>query len=370
VVAGRCAPALAAREDVPTRRAAMRAILFEDIGKVAFGDYPDPSVQEPDDVVVKVATAAICGSDLHVLEGRLPGMRPGSVLGHEFVGEIVDAGPEVRRFKTGDRVVGSFTIMCGECWYCKRGEGGTNCENYRVLGYGMFVGDLDGAQAEYVRIPAADWNLHAVDPALTDEQAVFAGDILSTGLYIAGKANIHEGDTVAVIGAGPVGLFTTMFAETFGPEAVYVVDLDPSRLKMVEQIGATPVDGSKVNPVTFLQRTTKDRGVDVVIECVGLPSAFQIALDAVRPGGTVAVIGVHTALEVPFLLGEIWRRNITIVMGGGANVQAVWSRALDAVREASVDPTIIISHTMPLDDGVKGYEMFRNHEALKVLLKP
>ena len=348
----------------------MRAILFEDLGVVSFGDYPEPSVVEPDDVVVKVTTAAICGSDLHVLEGRLPGMRPGSVLGHEFVGEIVDAGPDGRRFKKGDRVVGSFTIMCGECWYCKRGEGGTNCENYRVLGYGMFVGDLDGAQAEYVRVPHADWNLHAVDPALSDEQAVFAGDILSTGLYIAEKAGIGPGDTVAVIGAGPVGLFTTMFALTFDPAQVYVVDLDPARLKMVEQIGATPVDGSKVNPVTFLQRATGDRGADVIIECVGFPQTFQTALDAVRPGGTVAVIGVHTALEVPFALGEIWRRNITIVMGGGANIQAVWTRTLDAVRAGDVDPTIIISHTMPLDDGVKGYEMFRNHEALKVLLKP
>ncbi|MCA1834498.1 MAG: alcohol dehydrogenase catalytic domain-containing protein [Actinomycetota bacterium] len=347
----------------------MRAILYEDQGKVAFGEYPDPHVQEAGDAVVRVSTAAICGSDLHVIEGRLPGVRPGSVLGHEYTGEVVETGSDVRRFKNGDRVVGSFPIVCGACWYCKRDEG-TNCEDLRVLGYGMFVGDLDGAQAEYVRVPNADSNLHAIDPVLSDEQAIFAGDIMSTGLYIAEKSKIRPGDTVAVIGAGPVGLFATMFALTYEPSAVYTVDLEASRLKFAEQAGAIPVDASKVNPVVEIQRVTNDRGADVVIECVGFAKTFQMALDAVRAGGTVGVIGVHTDLEVPFPLGEVWRRNITIVMGGSANVQGVWTRALDGVREGRLDPTVIITHTLPLDEGVRGYEMFRNHEALKVILKP
>jgi threonine dehydrogenase-like Zn-dependent dehydrogenase len=347
----------------------MRAILFEDQGRVALGSYPEPSVIEQDDVVVRVGTAAICGSDLHVIEGRLPGVRPGSVLGHEYVGEVVAAGDDVRNFKTGDRVVGSFPIICGRCWYCRRNEG-TNCEDLRVLGYGMFVGDLDGAQAEYVRIPSADANLHAIAPALTDEQAIFAGDIMSTGLYIAEKAGIRPGETVAVIGAGPVGLFATMFALTYEPAAVYTIDLEASRLKFAEQAGAIPVDASKVNPVVEMQRVTGDRGADVVIECVGFAKTFHMGLDAVRPGGTLAVIGVHTDLEVPLALGEVWRRNITIVMGGSANVQGVWTRALKAVSEGKLDPTSIITHTLPLEEGVRGYEMFRSHEALKVILKP
>jgi threonine dehydrogenase-like Zn-dependent dehydrogenase len=347
----------------------MRAILFEDVGTVAFGDYPEPKVIDPGDAVVRVTTSAICGSDLHVLEGRLPGVRPGSVLGHEYVGEVVAAGDGVHRFETGDRVVGSFPIICGDCWYCRRSES-TNCEDLRILGYGMFVGDLDGAQAEYVRIPKADWNLHAIDPTLSDEQAIFAGDIMSTGAYIVERSRIRSGDTVAIVGAGPVGLFATMFALTFEPASVYVVDLEASRLKIAESLGAVPIDASKANPVTTIQRATGDRGADVVIECVGFAKTFQTALDAVRPGGTVGVIGVHTDLEVAFPLGEVWRRNVTIVMGGSANVQGTWTRALDAVREGSIDPTVIISHTMPIEEGVKGYEMFRRHEALKVILKP
>ncbi len=348
----------------------MRAILFEDVGKVAFGDYPEPVVVNPDDAVVRVSTAAICGSDLHVVRGLLPGMRPGSVLGHEYVGEVVAAGDEVSRFKVGDRVVGSFPIVCGSCWYCTRDEG-TNCENLRVLGYGMFVGDLDGAQAEYVRIPVADVNLHAVDPVLSDEQAIFAGDIMSTGLYIVERANVREGDVVAIIGGGPVGLFATMFALDHNPSVVYVLDVAPDRLKLAESLGAIPMDVSKVNPVVELQRLTGDRGADVVIDCVGgEPKPFDVALDAVRPGGTVAVIGVYTTLEHPFALGNVWRKNVTIVMGGSANVHGTWTRALDAVREGRIDPTVIITHTLPLEEGVKGYEMFERREALKVLLKP
>jgi 2-desacetyl-2-hydroxyethyl bacteriochlorophyllide A dehydrogenase len=348
----------------------MRAILFEDVGKVAFGEYPHPKIENDDDAIVRVSTAAICGSDLHVLRGLLPGMRPGSVLGHEYVGEIVETGSAVSRFKVGDRVVGSFPIICGACWYCARGDG-TNCENLRILGYGMFVGDLDGAQAEYVRIPVAGVNLHAVDPALSDEQAIFAGDIMSTGLYIVDRAEIHEGDVVAVIGAGPVGLFTTMFALLQQPSRVYVVDVAQDRLKLAESLGAIPMDASKVNPVVELQRLTGDRGADVVIDCVGgEPKPFDLALDAVRPGGTVAVIGVYTTLEHPFALGNVWRKNVKIVMGGSANVQGTWTRALDAVREGRIDPTVIITHTLPLDEGVNGYDMFERREALKVLLKP
>jgi len=347
----------------------MRAILFEEVGKVRLGDYPEPSVQEPGDAVVRVTTAAICGSDLHVLEGRLPGMRPGSVLGHEYVGEVIATGPDVKKFSPGDRVVGSFPIVCGTCWWCKRGEG-TNCDDLRILGYGMFVGDLDGAQAEFVRIPSADHNLHSIDPSLSDEQAIFAGDIMSTGAYIAEKSRIHPGDTVAVIGAGPVGLFATMFALTYQPAAVYVIDLEADRLKIAESLGAIPVDASKTSPTMTLQRATGDRGADVVIECVGFAKTFQTALDTVRAGGTVGVIGVHTDLEMSFPLAEVWRRNVTIVMGGSANVQGMWTKALDSVKKGLIDPTVIISHTMPLEDGVEGYEMFRKHEALKVILKP
>ncbi len=346
----------------------MRAVLFEDIGKLAMGDYPDPAVEEPRDAVVKVTTGAICGSDLHILHGRTPGMRSGGVMGHEFVGEIVEVGDGVTGFKIGDRVVGSFMIACGTCWFCARGEFNA-CDQMWVLGYGMFVGDLDGAQADYVRIPHADYNLHMVDEALSDEQAVFAGDILTTGAYIADRARIREGDVVAIIGAGPVGLFTLMNALTYRPERVLVVDMEEGRLKLAEQVGGEPVDASKVNPVVEIQRRTQDRGADVVIECVGLPEAFTTSLNAVRAGGTVAVIGVHTAMSYDLPLGEVWRRGVTLVMGGSCNVQAYWGRVLDRVKDGSIDPTVIISHTLPLDEALRGYEMFDKREATKVILK-
>lgn len=347
----------------------MRAILFEDVGKISLGDYPDPAVQDPGDVVVKVTTAAICGSDLHLLHGKIPGLRPGSVIGHEFVGIVESVGPNVKRFKTGDRVVGSFMISCGSCWGCLRGEYNL-CEDMGTLGYGMFVGDLDGSQAEYVRIPHADVNLHAIDPGLTDEQAIFAGDVLSTAAYIAARAQIQEGDTVAITGAGPVGLFTLMCALTYGPERVFMVDQAEDRLKLAESIGAIPMDMTKVNPVVALQRQTGDRGADVVIECVGSPAAFTTAINAVRAGGTVAVIGVYTDLSFDFPLGEVWRRGIRIEMGGSANVQGHWSRTLELVKQGLIDPTLIISHTMPLEEALRGYELFEAREALKVVLKP
>jgi threonine dehydrogenase-like Zn-dependent dehydrogenase len=302
----------------------MRAVLFEDVGKLSVGDYPDPVIVDPGDVIVKVDTAAICGSDLHLLEGRIPGMRPGSPIGHEFVGTITEAGPDVKRFKVGDRVVGAFVIACGQCWFCER-HMYSNCDRLWVLGYGMFTGDLDGTQAEYVRVPGADLNLHAVDPALSDEQAVFAGDILTTSVYICERAGIKEGDTVAIIGAGPVGLFTLMNARAYKPERIFMVDMAP---------------------------------------------AFTTALNAVRAGGTVAVIGVHSDLSYDFPLGEVWRRGVTIVMGATANVQEHWDRALDLVKQGIVDPTVIITHTMPLEDALEGYRMFASHEALKVILKP
>lgn len=347
----------------------MRAILFEDVGKISLGDYPEPGVQDAADAIVKVSTAAICGSDLHLLHGRIPGMRPGSPIGHEFVGEIVAAGPEVKKFKTGDRVLGSFLIVCGECWYCKRAEF-NNCERMWVLGYGMFVGDLDGAQAELVRIPNADWNLHAIDPALSDEQAIFAGDILTTGAYVSALAGIDEGDTVAITGAGPVGLFTLMNALTYSPSTVFVVDMAEDRLKLAESLGGTPVNALRVNPVVEIQRRTGERGADVVIECVGATPALDTALDAVRAGGTVAVIGVYSELSYDLPVGEVWRRGITIRMGGSCNVQGHWTRVLELVKQGKIDPTVIISHILPLEEGVRGYELFESREALKVVLKP
>ena len=268
----------------------MLAATYRGPNRVRVAQKPEPRIEHPNDIVLRVTRTAICGSDLHLLHGRIPGMRPDSPIGHEFVGTITETGPDVKRFKTGDRVVGSFLIACGRCWFCERHEY-SNCDQLWVLGYGMFTGDLDGAQAEYVRVPIADLNLHAVDASLSDEQVVFAGDILTTGVYICERAGIKPGDTVAIVGAGPVGLFTLMNARAYAPERIFVVDMAADRLKMAESLGAIPLDSTKVNPVVEIQRATGERGADVVIECVGLAPAFTVALNGVRAGGTCTSVG-------------------------------------------------------------------------------
>jgi len=347
----------------------MRAVLFDDVDSLRVGDYPEPAITEPGDAIVRMTTAAICGSDLHLLHGRIPGMRPGTPIGHEVVGIVERVGSEVTRAKPGDRVVASFQIACGRCWFCARGEF-NRCDRLWSLGYGMFLGDLDGAQAELVRIPDADVNLHVVPEALSDEQAIFAGDILTTAVYICEFVGIREGDSVAVIGAGPVGLLTVMAAHAYKPGDVYVVDVAADRLAFAEGLGAISMNADRVNPVVEIQRRTGERGADVIIECVGLAPAFQTSLDAVRAGGTVGVIGVHTELSFDLPLGEVWRRGLTLKMGGTCNVQGYWDRALTLMEDGAIDPTTLITHTLPLEEGVKGYELFAAHEALKVLLKP
>jgi threonine dehydrogenase-like Zn-dependent dehydrogenase len=349
----------------------MKAVVFKGTATLAVEEVAEPQIEESTDAIVKITTAPICGSDLHLYHGRVPGLTEGTVIGHELVGTVEEVGGDVRRISPGDRVVGSFLIPCGECWWCRRGEY-NNCDNgnFRALGYGMFSGDLHGAQAEKVRMPMADLTLLPIGEDLTDEQAVFAGDILTTGCYAARLAKIEKGDIVAVIGCGPVGLFTLSYALLHEPGEIYALDLVPQRLKTAEVIGATPIDVSERNPVTALAELTEGRGADIAIDCVGHEKAFQQGYEMLRSGGHLVVVGVYVELEYPFPLGEAWRKNIEITFSGVTPVMAYWEESLDAVRRGKVDPTVIISHTLPLDEAVKGYQMFDSKEATKVVLKP
>ena len=273
----------------------MRAVLFTGDG-VVVDEVPSPSLSEPGDALVRVTTTAICGSDLHVIHGRIPGMSPGSVLGHEFVGVVEAVSPEVKRFRPGDRVLGSFTVPCGECWYCGR-RLFSRCIEQRVFGYGAFFGDLAGAQADCVRVPNADLALHVLEPQLGDEQALFAGDIFTTGLEVAAEGRIEAGDTVAVIGCGPVGLMAIQAAAAYRPDLILGVDTVAARLGMARTLGAEPVDAAGVNVPTLVHERTGDRGADVVLECVGSVPALNTALNSVRRGGRISVIGVHADPE-------------------------------------------------------------------------
>lgn len=347
----------------------MRALTFADFGRVEMADVPRPAIEEPGDVVLRVTTTAICGSDLHVLNGRIPGMSPGAVLGHEFVGVVEQVGEAVSRVRPGDRVLASFVIPCGSCWFCGRGLF-SRCPDQRVFGYGMFLGDLDGAQAEQVRVPNADLCLRVLPDDLTDEAALFAGDIFTTGLDAASEGRVEPGDVVVVQGCGPVGLMAVQALRAFQPSAVYAVDMVAQRLEMAESFGAIPVDGARVHLPSHIQDCTEGRGADVLIECVGAIPALTEAIEVVRAGGRISVIGVYSEPEMGLPLNLSFVKAIDLKFCGTANIIGRWDQALAMIRDGSATPAAIISHRLPLEEAEEGYRLFAARQALKVLLVP
>ena len=346
----------------------MRAVVFEDVGVVRVDEIDEPKVEEPTDAVVRVTMSAICGSDLHWYHGKAP-MAPGEQLGHEGVGVVEAVGDQVSGFAQGDRVAIAFNLVCGECWFCKQGQTSL-CESFRNLGAGMAADSPGGTQAELVRIPNADVNLLKIPEGMDDESAVFIGDILTTGYYGAAIAGIRPGDTVAVIGAGPVGFFAAQAARMHDPADVLVLDMQADRLQLVEKVGATPINVSERNAQMAVAERTEGRGADVVIEAVGAVPAFESAQEVVRSGGTVCVLGMYVTESTEIQLGMAWFRMLRFVFGGICPIHAWWERAMQAVADGKIDPLPIISHTLPLDEAPRGYEMFDRREATKVLLKP
>jgi threonine dehydrogenase-like Zn-dependent dehydrogenase len=345
----------------------MRAVVYRGIERVEVAEVPDAVLVEPSDAIVRVALTAICGSDLHLYHGKAP-LEPGDTIGHEAIGVVDAVGSSVKRFAPGDRVVVSFDIACGDCWFCRKGQTQL-CEDFGFLGYGVFGGSLGGAQAELLRVPVADVNLLAVPDGLEDDRALFVGDALTTGVYAAGLAEIHDGDVVAIVGAGPVGFFCAQAALP-SAASVLALDLDPSRLSIAERIGAIPVDVSARNAQTAVDEHTQGRGADVVIEAVGTPAAFERSVDIVRRGGTVVVMGVYTSEVVQAQIGVWWVRALQIRFAGTTPVHAWWKHAMAEVEAGRLDPLPIVSHRLPLDDAAHGYELFDTKQATKVLLTP
>src|ERR687898_3047757 len=345
----------------------MRAVVYRGVERVEVADVPDPVVEDPGDAIVRVGLTAICGSDLHLYHGKAP-LEPGDTIGHEAIGVIEQVGPAVTRVAPGQRVVVSFGIACGACWFCRKGQTQL-CEDFGFLGYGMFGGGLGGAQAELLRVPVADVNLLAVPQGLEDDRALFVGDALTTGVYAAGLAEISDGDVVAVVGAGPVGFFCAQAALP-SAASVLALDLDSSRLSIAERIGAIPVDVSARNAQTAVDEHTQGRGADVVIEAVGTPAAFERSVDIVRRGGTVVVMGVYTSEVVQAQIGVWWVRALQIRFAGTTPIHAWWERAMAEVESGRLDPLPIVSHRLALDEAAHGYELFDTRQATKVLLEP
>jgi 2-desacetyl-2-hydroxyethyl bacteriochlorophyllide A dehydrogenase len=346
----------------------MRAVVFDGPGAVSVRDVPDPELRQASDAVVRVTLSAICGSDLHFFHGKTP-MDPGDILGHEAVGVVELVGDDVDRVRPGDRVVIAFDIACGDCWYCGRGMSAL-CEESQMFGGGPFTGSVAGAQAERVRVPHADVNLLRVPDTLQDERALFLGDILTTGFYAASLGEIVPQDTVAVVGAGPLGFFCAQTAAALGAANVLVVDPEPSRLALAASMGATPVDPAARHPQMAVADVTDGRGSDVVIEAVGSADAFTSAVALARPGGTVVVAGVYAGETTEVQLGVYWTRALTVRFTGLCPVHAWWERALEAVVDGRIDPLPLISHRLGLEDAPKGYALFDARAATKVVMTP
>jgi threonine dehydrogenase-like Zn-dependent dehydrogenase len=293
-------------------------------------------------------------------------MNKGAVLGHEFVGVVEDVGTEVKRFKPGDRVVPSFFTSCGVCALCRKGWF-NQCVDKATFGHGEQFGNLGGGQSEYVVVPLADHSMESIPDGLTDEQAIFVGDILATGFFGAERAEIKPGDSVAVIGAGPVGLMATMCAQLFGPAQVFVVDMVDARLETAQELGGIPINAKEVRPIDAIKERTAGLGADASIECVGLLSAVDTAIRSVRGGGTISMVGFPSAATGDFPYARVWAKSLTF-RAGWCNVQAYMRPLLDLIAAGRLKPESIISHRMKLDEAEEAYRIFDAREATKIVL--
>ncbi|MER7182214.1 zinc-dependent alcohol dehydrogenase family protein [Streptomyces hyaluromycini] len=343
----------------------MKAFVFHGPGQSAWEEVPDPAIKEPTDAVVRVDAVTICGTDLHILKGDVPEVQPGTILGHEAVGEIVEVGGDVRTVRPGDRVLVSCISSCGRCSYCREAMYG-QCRG----GGGWILGHLiDGTQAEYVRVPFADLSVHALPSTVDSKDAVLLADIFPTA-YEVGVLNgrVRPGDTVAVVGAGPVGLAAITTAQLFAPERIVVVDLAPARLEAAKRLGADAVADAREAPEQLVADLTDGLGADVVMEAVGVPETFELCTRMVRPGGRVANIGVH-GRPATLHLEELWIKNVTITTG---LVDTHSTPTLLRMAAAGRLPTAqLVTHTFPLDRMAEAYDVFARAAdtgALKVVL--
>jgi alcohol dehydrogenase len=343
----------------------MKALVYRGPGKKEWTDVPKPAIEKPTDAIIKIVKTTICGSDLHILKGDVPAVTDGRILGHEGVGIIEEIGSGVQNFKVGDKVLISCITSCGKCDNCKKGLY-AHCEDG-----GWILGHLiDGTQAEYVRIPYADTSLYPVPSSVDDEAMVMLSDILPTGFEIGVlNGRVKPGDTIAIIGAGPVGLSALLTSQFYSPAEIIMVDLDDNRLEIAKQFGATKVvnssDGKGIQSVLSL--TDGGKGVDVAIEAVGIPSTFDICQEIIKPGGNIANIGVH-GKSVEFHIEKLWIHNITLTTGLVSTNST--PMLLKSVVSNKLEPQKLITHRFPLDDIMKGYDVFANaakEQAIKVI---
>lgn len=344
----------------------MQALVYHGPGEKEWESKSDPTIEQPTDAIVAIDTTTICGTDLHILKGDVPTVTDGRTLGHEAVGTVVETGSGVEDIQQGDKVLVSCISACGRCKYCRRG-----LQSQCLSGGGWILGHLvDGTQAEYVRTPFADTSLYKVPEGLSDEQVLFLADILPTGFEIGVlNGGVKPGDTVVVVGAGPVGLAAIITAKLYGPGRIVAVDLDNSRLERARESGAdVTINNSSENVVERVQEMTDGLGADVVMEAVGVPATFELCTELVCPGGRVANIGVHGE-PATLHLETLWIKSITITTGLVDTYSTL--TLLKLVSEGRLDPTGLTTHRFELNEIMEAYDVFAdaaNTNALKVTL--
>ena len=389
----------------------MKALCWMGKEDVRIENVPDPRILNPRDAIVKITATAICGSDLHLYDGFIPTMEPGDILGHEFMGEVVEVGPGVKNLRVGDRVVVPFTIACGKCFFCNQ-ELWSLCDNSNpngwvaekmygytgsaLFGYSHIYGGYAGGQAQYVRVPFADVGPLKIETDLKDEQVLFLSDVFPTGYMAAENCDIQTGDTVAVWGCGPVGLFAIRSAHMLGAESVIAIDRFPERLKLAKEAGAETLDYMESDDlVEQLKEMTGGRGPDRCIDAVGMeahgntagsmydtvkqtlrlemdrPNVLRQAIQACRKGGTVSIPGVYGSFldKIPF--GAAFGKGLTMKMGQ-THMMRYMKPLLKRIEAGEIDPSFIISHRLPLDQAPRAYQIFRDKKqsCTKVVLDP
>ncbi|HZP46990.1 MAG TPA: zinc-dependent alcohol dehydrogenase [Vicinamibacterales bacterium] len=389
----------------------MKALVWHGTDDVRVERVPDPTILNGRDAIVKITSTAICGSDLHLLDGFIPTMKEGDILGHEFMGEVVEVGRDNQKLKIGDRVVVPFTIACGNCFFCRK-QLWSLCDNSNpnawmaeklygytcsgLFGYSHMMGGYAGGQAQYARVPFADVGPIKIPDGVPDEQVLFLSDIFPTGYMAAENCDIKPGDTIAVWGCGPVGQFAIKSAYLLGAEKVIAIDDVPARLRMAaEQSGAETINFDKEDVFDRLKDMTGGMGPDACIDAVGLeahghtldsyldkakaaaflatdrPNALRQAIHACRKGGVVSIPGVYGGFldKIPF--GAAFQKGLTFRMGQ-THMMRYMKPLLDLVREGAIDPSFVITHRLPLDRAAEAYHTFRDQkdDCIKVVLKP
>ena len=343
----------------------MKAVVYRGHGKIELTDCPMPKILEPRDAIVRVTRSSICSSDLHIVHGTVPRAKEDIVLGHEFVGEVMEVGPAVKKFKAGDRVAVNVESFCGECFFCKRGFVNNCVEGGWELGC-----RIDGCQAEVVRVPTADQSMNLIPDSVSDEDALFVGDVLATGYWAAEIGEIEPASTLVVLGAGPTGLCTMMCARLYGPATIVAVDINEERLALAKEKGLCDITlNAKTDDVMAeVLRLTDGRGADRVFEVAGTKTTFEQAWQLTRPSGIVVVVALYPeAQSLPLHL--MYGKNLTFKTGGVDGCDC--AEILTLIASGKIDTTTLITHTYELKDIEAAYDLFENRRdnAIKVAIK-